>query len=160
MFFLCLIIRSKQRWLGTNGAFHDLSYNTSTLCLWNSKTVNINILLTLIGKISHDETKTVMLKIKKSGTIQFGGKWFVALLSVMDLRKWDFSKNNYFPNSTSRQGEWRSWKWSSEGEETNKSLILNSKVMSQRAIFRCGVPLKTRSIFTWLFQILPEQGVS
>lgn len=49
--------------------------------------MNINILLTLIGKISHDETKTVMLKIKKSGTIQFGGKWFVALLSVMDLRK-------------------------------------------------------------------------
>lgn len=49
--------------------------------------MNINILLTLIGKKSHDETEKVMLKIWELGIIQFWGKWFVTLLSVIDLRK-------------------------------------------------------------------------
>lgn len=49
--------------------------------------MNINIFLTLIGKISHDETGKVMLKIWEPGIIQFGWKWFVTLLSVIDLRK-------------------------------------------------------------------------
>lgn len=31
--------------------------------------------------------KKDMPKIQKSGIIQFGGKWFVTLLSFMDFRK-------------------------------------------------------------------------
>lgn len=49
--------------------------------------MNINFPLTLFGKISHGETEKVMPKIEEPGIIQFGGKWFVTLLSVMELRK-------------------------------------------------------------------------
>lgn len=34
--------------------------------------------------------RKAMPKIWEAGIIQFGWKWFVTLLSVIDLRKWDF----------------------------------------------------------------------